>query len=111
VLFTRRSGALGVMIARMETIRLRDPWQGRAARRLEFGSSEWAADSCLADWSTLERQWLGPMPKRHAGPALPGWLVDFAGQLLAALFRLALLALAAASMWGVLAVLPRLLPA
>jgi len=47
----------------MQTIRLLDP---RPARRLPFGSSEWAAESCLADWSQFEREWLGPAPRRRS---------------------------------------------
>jgi hypothetical protein len=40
----------------MRTIRLPAVPQ----RRLAFGSSEWAADSCLAEWSEFEREWLPP---------------------------------------------------
>lgn len=40
----------------MNTIRL--PAITRT-ERLEWGSTDWASESCLADWSTLERQWLG----------------------------------------------------
>ena len=32
---------------------------------LKWGSSEWAADSCLAEWSEFEREWTGePVPRR-----------------------------------------------
>jgi hypothetical protein len=50
----------------MRTIRLPDVPQ----RRLAFGSSEWAADSCLAEWSQFERDWLprdaAPPPQRRS---------------------------------------------
>jgi hypothetical protein len=50
----------------MRTIRLND---NAPARRLPFGSSEWAAESCLAEWSQFEREWLGPDPRPRAhGP-------------------------------------------
>lgn len=52
----------------MRTIRLLDP---RPARRLPFGSSEWAAESCLAEWSQFEREWLGPAPRRRVAPHQP----------------------------------------
>lgn len=45
--------------AGMKTIRLPDPFpRGQAARKLEWGSSAWAAESCLVEWSQLEREWL-----------------------------------------------------
>jgi hypothetical protein len=44
----------------MRIIRLR---QDASARRLPFGSTEWAAESCLAEWSQFERDWLGPDPR------------------------------------------------
>lgn len=40
----------------VNTIRL--PALARTERRA-WGSTDWAAHSCLAEWSTLERQWLG----------------------------------------------------
>jgi hypothetical protein len=46
----------------MRTIRLNDD---APARRLPFGSSEWAAESCLAEWSQFERDWLGPDPRQR----------------------------------------------
>jgi hypothetical protein len=46
---------------RMRTIRLSDPFpRGRPSQKLEWGSSAWAADSCLVEWSRLEREWLAP---------------------------------------------------
>ena len=55
----------------MRTIRLPDPYpRGTPNQRPEWGSSAWAADSCLMEWSTLEREWLGeppvakPLPRR-----------------------------------------------
>lgn len=33
---------------------------------LEWGSTDWAAHSCLADWSQLERQWLGVEDRKSA---------------------------------------------
>lgn len=50
----------------MRTIRLIDPRPAGPAQRLPFGSSEWAAESCLADWSQFEREWLGPEPRRRS---------------------------------------------
>jgi hypothetical protein len=47
----------------MRTIRLIDDVP---IRRLPFGSSEWAAESCLAEWSQFERDWLGPDPRLPA---------------------------------------------
>ena len=47
----------------MRTIRLSDPLRhGKPAKKLEWGTSAWAADSCLAEWSTFEREWLGASP-------------------------------------------------
>ena len=46
----------------MRTIRLHDDVP---ARRLPFGTSEWAAESCLAEWSQFERDWLGPDPRQQ----------------------------------------------
>jgi hypothetical protein len=57
----------------MRTFWIADPTPppGKPAR-LEWGSSEWAADSCLAAWSEFEREWTGaPAPKRSADPKLP----------------------------------------
>jgi hypothetical protein len=48
----------------MRTIRLNDD---APARRLPFGSTEWAAESCLAEWSQFEREWLGPDPRQRKG--------------------------------------------
>ena len=55
------------MMTRMRTIRLADPPR-RHDRNLAFGSSEWAADSCLAEWSQFERDWLGPDPRGRDVP-------------------------------------------
>lgn len=47
----------------MRTIRLSDPFKhGNPPKKLEWGTSAWAADSCLAEWSTFEREWLGVAP-------------------------------------------------
>lgn len=50
----------------MRTFWIADPTQPSQARSpLAWGSSEWAADSCLAEWSEFEREWTGePAPKR-----------------------------------------------
>jgi len=49
----------------MRTLRLPDPFpRGRPREKLEIGSSAWAADSCLVEWSSLEREWLEPEPAR-----------------------------------------------
>ena len=61
----------------MRTIRVSDPFpRGRPEHKLEWGSSAWAADSCLVEWSKLEREWLGPAPaprpaRRQGGYGLP----------------------------------------
>lgn len=56
----------------MKTIRLPDPFpRGKAGKKLEFGSSAWAADSCLVEWSRLEREWLGA-PGEPTGGSRPG---------------------------------------
>jgi hypothetical protein len=78
----------------MRTIRLIDPRPASPARQLPFGSSEWAAESCLADWSQFEREWLGPEPRRRARrqpmSALGAAAVGIAaGALIAALWTLA----------------------
>ena len=53
----------------MRTIRLPDPYpRGTPAQRPEWGSSAWAADSCLMEWSTLEREWLGDPPAARPAP-------------------------------------------
>jgi hypothetical protein len=79
----------------MKTIRLPDPFpRGKAAEKLEWGTSAWAADSCLVEWSRLEREWLdvpapqkpnprGVMP-RLAFPPLAAWLGMAVGLLSAA---------------------------
>ncbi|HWH81418.1 MAG TPA: hypothetical protein VNU71_04200 [Burkholderiaceae bacterium] len=57
----------------MRTIRLSDPFpRGQPSKRLEWGSSAWAADSCLVEWSTLEREWLEAPAAPKATPAA-GW--------------------------------------
>ena len=50
----------------MRTFWIADPMPPSQARSpLTWGSSEWAADSCLAEWSEFERDWSGePAPKR-----------------------------------------------
>lgn len=92
----------------MQTIRLRDPWRGNAPRRLEWGTSEWAADSCLAEWSTFERQWLGPTPSRQRG--LPAWLRGLTNAAVEALAALLLFAVGVGALWAVLVALPGWLP-
>lgn len=58
----------------MRTFWIADPIPPSQARSpLAWGSSEWAADSCLAEWSEFEREWRGePAPKRprRAGSTL-----------------------------------------
>jgi hypothetical protein len=50
----------------MRTIRVSDPFpRGQPPQKLEWGSSAWAADSCLVEWSKLEREWLAPTPPAH----------------------------------------------
>lgn len=57
----------------MRTIRLSDPFPpGKPATRLEWGSSAWAADSCLVEWSTLEREWLDAPAAPKTAPSA-GW--------------------------------------
>jgi hypothetical protein len=47
----------------MRTHRIADPFpRGTPRKKLEWGSSAWAADSCLVEWSRLEREWLDPQP-------------------------------------------------
>ncbi len=50
----------------MRTFWIADPMPPTQARSpLAWGSSEWAADSCLAEWSEFEREWVGePAPQR-----------------------------------------------
>ena len=57
----------------MRTFWIADPTpSSRKPARLEWGSSEWAADSCLAAWSEFEREWIGaPAPKRDADSKPP----------------------------------------
>lgn len=56
----------------MRTIRLSDPFpRGKPAKKLEWGTSAWAADSCLVEWSRLEREWLDAPATRS--PHAPGW--------------------------------------
>lgn len=56
----------------MRTIRLSDPFpRGKPAKRLEWGTSAWAADSCLVEWSRLEREWLDVPATKP--PQAPGW--------------------------------------
>jgi hypothetical protein len=78
----------------MRTIRLIDPRPASPARPLPFGSSEWAADSCLADWSEFEREWLGPDPRESArrqpmSPLGAACLGIAAGAVIAALWTFA----------------------
>ncbi len=56
----------------MRTIRLSDPFpRGTPPKKLEWGTSAWAADSCLVEWSRLEREWLeAPQVERLREP---GW--------------------------------------
>ena len=50
----------------MRTFWIADPMPPSQARSpLVWSSSEWAADSCLAEWSEFEREWTGePVPQR-----------------------------------------------
>jgi hypothetical protein len=77
----------------MRTIRLIDPRPASPARQLPFGSSEWAAESCLADWSQFEREWLGPEPRRRVrqptSPLAAACVGIVAGSVIAALWTLA----------------------
>jgi hypothetical protein len=57
----------------MRTIRIPDPFpRGEPPRKLEWGSSAWAADSCLVEWSRFEREWLEP-PKPPVRQRAPAW--------------------------------------
>lgn len=56
----------------MQTIRLPDPFpRGAEKKKLEWGTSAWAQDSCLVEWSRLEREWLGEPPKEGAAAPKP----------------------------------------
>jgi len=56
----------------MRTIRLSDPFpRGKPAKKLEWGTSAWAADSCLVEWSRFEREWLQVSPVKP--PSAPVW--------------------------------------
>ena len=80
----------------MRTIRVSDPYpQGQPQRKLEWGSSAWAADSCLVEWSKLEREWLGPMPTTRAPRRRVGYELPLA-------FWLALLACGLGLSWLVI---------
>ena len=58
----------------MRTIRLSDPFpRGQPPKKLEWGSSAWAADSCLVEWSRLEREWLAPKPAQRQRAAVWTW--------------------------------------
>ena len=95
----------------MRTLRLPDPFpRGRPREKLEIGTSAWAADSCLVEWSNLEREWLEPEPERARGRARQAstwgsllgnvaWKLQslFLDALLRTLLKLALSALAGAA--------------
>jgi len=87
------AGTLHRKIALMRTIRLVDPFPASPARRLPVGSSEWAAESCLADWSQFEREWLGPDPRRRVrqpmSPLAAACFGVAAGAVIAALWSMA----------------------
>ena len=56
----------------MRTIRLSDPFpRGKPTQKLEWGTSAWAADSCLVEWSRFEREWLEAPPVER--PRDAGW--------------------------------------
>jgi hypothetical protein len=77
----------------MRTIRVSDPYPpGRPQQKLEWGSSAWAADSCLVEWSKLEREWLGPEPAPRARRRPGGYEIPLA-------FWLALLAFGLGLTW------------
>ena len=67
----------------MRTLRLPDPFpRGRPRTKLEFGTSAWAADSCLVEWSSLEREWLEPQPSdRRTSSTWAGLLGNVAWKL------------------------------
>ena len=91
----------------MRTLRLPDPFpRGRPREKLEIGTSAWAADSCLVEWSNLEREWLEPEPTRTRRASTWGSLLGdlawklhslFIDALLRTLLKLALSALAGAA--------------
>jgi hypothetical protein len=79
--------------AAMRTIRVSDPFPpGKPRRKLEWGTSAWAADSCLVEWSKLEREWLGPMPTPRPARRRSGYEIPLA-------FWLAVLAFALGLTW------------
>lgn len=58
----------------MRTIRLTDPFQrGQPPQKLEWGTSAWAADSCLIEWSRFEREWLEVSPVKRAATPVWNW--------------------------------------
>ncbi|HEY9238496.1 MAG TPA: hypothetical protein VIP10_06645 [Burkholderiaceae bacterium] len=75
----------------MRTIRVSDPFpRGKPERKLEWGSSAWAADSCLVEWSQFEREWLEPTPKPAPARQSSGYELPLVGWLVALAFGLAL---------------------
>jgi hypothetical protein len=86
----------------MRTIRLSDPFpRGKPAHRLEWGSSAWAADSCLVEWSTLEREWLEVPAGSKPAAATAGWRWSTSDLPLRVWLGLALLATAlGVAIWG-----------
>jgi len=92
----------------MRTVRLPDPFpRGRPRTKLEFGTSAWAADSCLVEWSSLEREWLEPQPSdRRTSSTWAGLLGNVAWKLQSLLMDVvarALLRLAVSVLAGVAA--------
>ena len=76
----------------MRTLRLPDPFpRGRPREKLEIGTSAWAADSCLVEWSSLEREWLEPEPTRARRASTWGGLLGDFAWMLQSLFLDALL--------------------
>ena len=76
----------------MRTLRLPDPFpRGRPREKLEIGTSAWAADSCLVEWSNLEREWLEPEPARPRRASTWGGLLGDLAWKLQSLFLDALL--------------------
>jgi hypothetical protein len=81
----------------VNTIRLPAPARDQ---QLAWGSTDWAAHSCLADWSELEGQWLGVQERRSAREGARRALRK---RFLAALLGAAMLALACTpSLWPTL---------